>query len=649
LNAHRLFSRCESLIPLLLVGLLSLAVYWPGLGGSFFFDDEPNILWVEAIRLDGLSVDGLLSAWKSGHAGPLGRPVSQLSFAINYFLDGFSPFYFKLTNLAIHLLNGILVFLIARRLIMATLPGATFRETRLYAGLVAAAWLLHPIQVPAVLYVVQRMTSLSALFLLSALLLHITARQRERLGPGGGAMLALAWGVFWPLSIYSKETGLLLPGFVAAYELIVRCAPNYERDFFGRALLWVVGAAGVAAAVYLVLPAAHWMWAGYELRGFSPTERLMSEARVLWLYLDLIYAPYGGGFSLYHDDVAISTGLLMPWTTLPAVIGILALIAGAWWGRSRFPLVSFGITWFLVGHGLESTVLPLELAHEHRNYVPLLGALLAFVPLLAFLTKNRGAKRTAGISMAVVFVAYLGFLTALRSHQWSNEILRTQLETQYHPDSPRANYEAALALVRQAGAGPMELLPYVMARKHYERAGKLDPDFKLGLLGLMQLNCKTGKEVEEGWVDELARRLEKTPFSPADRNLLYSLKEMAVNGVLCLKRQDVQTLFAASLANDTVTPPVRAMLYSWFADYLLLREKDLSAAQEALGQSLVLAPNSASNQLKWAQLLFLQGRYEEARRGLAALQDRLLSRAEARTKAVLLACLAGESQCRLIP
>jgi hypothetical protein len=125
--------------------------------------------------------------------------------------------------------------------------------------------------------------------------------------------------------------------------------------------------------VYVLLGHAQWLWAGYDLRPFSLVERLMSEGRILWFYLGLMVAPRMAAFGLYHDDIAVSTGLFSPWTTLPALLGLAGLAWLAWRVRKSAPLAAFGIAWFLIGHSLESTVLPLELAHEHRNYLPLLG------------------------------------------------------------------------------------------------------------------------------------------------------------------------------------------------------------------------------------------------------------------------------------
>ena len=100
---------------------LTAAIYWQGLAGSFFFDDEPSILLAEGIRITALSLDSLHHAWSSGSAGPSGRPISQLTFALNYFFSGFNPFAFKATNLAIHLACGAWVGLIAQLVLKACL------------------------------------------------------------------------------------------------------------------------------------------------------------------------------------------------------------------------------------------------------------------------------------------------------------------------------------------------------------------------------------------------------------------------------------------------------------------------------------------------------------------------------------------------
>jgi protein O-mannosyl-transferase len=171
----------------------------------------------------------------------------------------------------------------------------------------------------------------------------------------------------------------------------------------------------------------------------------------------------------------------------------------------------------------------------------------------------------------------------------------------------------------------------------YLKATALDPNFKMGSLGLIHLSCRAGLSAAEAEIDELTRRLRETPFAPGDRTVLYAVKEMAIAGTLCLSRPEVNRLFFAALANPSVSSGVRAMLYSWHADYFWLRERDLLAAKDKLRQSLTLNPSNLSNRLKWAQLLLLSGDEEQARQLLLELRAESFPAGERRTIDSLLA------------
>lgn len=617
--------------------VLTVSVYWTGMHGAFFFDDEPNILSVEKIRIQDLSFESLHQAFSSGIASRLGRPVSQLSFALNYYFSGFNPFVFKLTNLVIHCLNGLWIYLIVIRLLNATRQKDSAENTKLLAALTAMAWLLHPIQLTSVLYVVQRMTSLSAFFLLAALFLHIYVREQKQHGHKTLFFL-ISWLVLWPLSILSKESGLLFFGYILAYELIIRRSFHQSFDLFAKILLGVSSAIAVCFIIYLLTPSgSQWLLSSYGTRTFTLPERLLTEARVIWNYIGLIALPRLGAFGLHHDDIIISTGLLKPWTTLPALMGIAGLILLAWRERNRQPLCAFGITWFLVAHSIESTAVGLEIAHEHRNYLGLLGILLLPIVVLRKLDKHSPLRKAWIIFLLILFV-YSVLVTALRSHQFGNEIRRTQTESQYHPLSSRSNYEAAVELVANISAGNPSSKLAGMAQKHYKLAIKLNPINKLGYLGLIHLHCLTDQKIEPEWIDQLAFRLKETQFAIGDSTLLYSLKEMMIARTLCLESADVHRLFNSSLANTTVYANVRALIYSWFADYLILYEKDIPAAKQALSKALGILPANTSNQLKWAQLLFLDGRKEDALVKLKSLNQAELSATEKKTFAILLTC-----------
>ena len=626
----KVFVRIFAIVALaMLVGFALFGVYRPGLHGHFFFDDLPNILVLESVRLETLSIESLSAAVGNGGSGPSGRPIAQLSFALNHYFSGLDPFAFKLTNLAIHLANSVLIFILALRLFASLGGAAVARSASILAGVLATAWLLHPIQLLPVLHVVQRMTSLSAFFLLMAFLCHL--RGRDAAASRNAIWLLLGWGVFWPLSFLSKETGLLFPFFALAWELIVRRAVCGGLDRFARVFGVLAGVALASSVAYMLSPLGDWLWAGYRLRDFSLTERLLTEGRVLWFYLGLILFPRLEAFGLFHDDFTISTGLLTPWTTLLALAGLFALVWLAWRMRKRMPLVSFGIACFLIGHAMESTFLPLELVHEHRNYLPLFGILLAVVSVLMCTLEKTGPGKTLGIALMATMLAYFSFVTALRADQFGDEVRRSQIEAQHHRASARAQHEAGRVLAGLEGSDSPSSPQYSLAKAHYELAGQLDPNFKMNLLGLIHLNCQAGISMEQQWVGELRRRLLETPFAPGDRTVLYSLKEMTVAGTICLGRPEIDGLFAAAIANPGVSQGVRAMLYSWHADYLWLHEKDLPAAFAALGKSLTLAPSNTSNRLKLAQLRFIAGELDQAEQLLLELRGERLSLEERKT------------------
>lgn len=631
-----------ALVGFLISALIALVIYWPGLQGGFFFDDGPSILQAEGVRLERLTPDALQLALASGDAGPSGRPVAQLSFALNHYFSGFSPFHYKLTNLVIHLATGLLALLLVLRLFA---PVAQRPTVLIVASVVAALWLWHPLQLLAVLHVVQRMTSLSALFLLTAFLLHIAARQRG--DATGWVQLLLAWAVMWPLAFFSKENGVIFPGLVLAWEWIIRRHYHGGLDHFARVLSVVLGLVLVAGVLYSVSAQGQWLWAGYAMRPFTLDERLLTEGRVLWFYLGLILFPRLEALGLYHDDFVLSTSLFAPWTTLPALAGLVGLLWLAWWLRARNPLAAFGILWFLLGHILESTFLPLEIAHEHRNYLPLFGVLLAGAAVLVRMFEVSGPRKTFAITLTAVAFAYFPFVTALRAHQFGTDLRRTQIEAQHHRLSAQAQHDAGSVLAADPEAASAISSVYAFARAHFELAGKLDPLNKMSWLGLIYLNCRADIPVERRWIEMLVERLRGTPFAPADRNVIYSLKELSINGALCLDRPDVEALFFAADSNPSTSAYVRAILYSWLADYRMLVVRDLPAAEAALESSLAIAPYNSSNRLKQAQLAFLQGHYDKARALLNRLPDAVLVNSERETAAMLKECLAtdGSAKC----
>ncbi|WP_146906938.1 hypothetical protein [Arenimonas daejeonensis] len=149
----------------------------------------------------------------------IGRPLPMLSFALDYAFWGGNPLGYKISGLAVHLVNALLVFVLLQR-ILSLLPGAVVERDRIMAGLIAAAWATHPLQVSTVLYVVQRMETLSLLFVLLALLFYLAGRTRQAEGRRGWPLLAICPPLV-ALGLACKETAALFPVYALALELTI--------------------------------------------------------------------------------------------------------------------------------------------------------------------------------------------------------------------------------------------------------------------------------------------------------------------------------------------------------------------------------------------------------------------------------------------
>ena len=600
-------------------------VYRQGLNGGFFFDDAVNILASEGVKVSGISAEALRNVWNSGIAGPLGRPISMLTFAANYYFGAFNPYWFKLTNLFIHSVNAVLVYCLCLLLIKTTraMPGDATR-LHVLALIIAALWALNPIQVTSVLYVVQRMTSLSSMFVLIALVLHVWARQEQDWGRSALACLAMAWAVCLPLAMLSKETGILFVLYVAVYEAILHRYLTGRFDRFARLYLLLLGLASAVLVLYLWLGQAN-LLRGYETRTFTLAERVLTEPRIVWEYVMMISLPSLPRFGVYHDDFVISSGLLQPPETLLAIGGLVASVAVSWLLRIKAPIISFGIAWFLVGHSLESTIFPLELMHEHRNYLPSLGIVILIAPVLMSEKMKMPAFRLAMGCCVAGFVTYFALITHLRANMYENEYKRTQIEAEYHPDSVRAQYDAGAVLVNMYNRDRVPILAS-MADRHFERANSLDGTYKLALVGRLQLDCITENSARPEVYEELKDRIAHGKWMPNDRTVMHAIADMSNAGTLCLSREQVDALFSSALGNVSASVEDRTVVYSDYASYLWIGQNDYGAARSVLEASVAADQGNVLNRLNLLQLLRLLGDREGVLNLYADLKKRELGR-----------------------
>jgi len=426
----------------LLLGLTWL-VYLPGLSGSFLFDDYGS--------LPPLGDYGPIHhfwqvvAWiTSGFAGPTGRPVALASFLIDARNWPAPPEVFKQTNVWIHLINGVLL----AGLSTAVARGlGVVRQRAVWVGVLAAGvWLLHPFWVSTTLYVIQRMAMLAALFVFAGLWAYVHGRLRLQQGRLRSAYvwMTLGLGLGTLLATFSKENGALLPLLAWLLEAFVFDRDGRALDRHGKGFMrW--------RRVFVILPSlvvlGYMAWQLPMLfssqtfgRDFTPGQRLLTESRILWGYLAAIWLPGTHMGGLFNDDIPLSHGLLQPLSTFFAVLGLVLLVVFSWltrvYARSAFwRAAGLAVAFYLVGHLIESTWLPLELSFEHRNYLP---AGLMFLPLGILAVRKWRDQRTIVAWSVVVLLCALAVLTAKRADLWGKPFQQALVWAHEHPKSPRA-------------------------------------------------------------------------------------------------------------------------------------------------------------------------------------------------------------------
>jgi len=439
-------TRKHQRLALFIVLLVTLLVYLPGIGGPFLLDDFSNF---QGIELDSLAPDDLQKGLSGSDLTLTSRPVARLTLLLNnHFFGTVSASSHKLVNVLLHLLIGGLLYLLTIRLLAVVRPGDD-SAGRLTALVVMALWLLHPLQVSTVLYAVQRMTQLSSLFTLLAILLYINARQAERFAVGRDAIkIFLLIPLLTVLAFFSKESGILVTLYLLAIEWLLfgfRTTHGEDRGRLRLAIAVLVGAPLLLAIAYLATHLGQLV--NYTGRDFTLYERLLTQPVVLLFHLGQLLLPNLATMGLFHDDFPIARVLDLRVLSTGAVL--LIFLVTAFTGRRRWPLVSLGILWFFISHALESSFLPLEMVFEHRNYLAIYGPLLGLVLVAQALNRRLALRlRATGLVIVAIALALTG-LTFLRVQQWSSVERFAAAHLVNHPGSWRTHHQLALLAFMQ--------------------------------------------------------------------------------------------------------------------------------------------------------------------------------------------------------
>jgi len=475
MNTH--FAK-ECLAVLFLVSI-SFIVYANTINGEFIFDDS-RIFNSPSVKLDSLTISRLVRV--AEEMEPQTRPVTNISFAVNYLYNGLDVRGYHLVNILIHCTVGIILYFFLKTTLSLQTLSRKEQSLFLVPFFAALIWLVHPIQTQAVSYIIQRYTSLSALFYLVSIFMY--AKARLTTSTDRQFFLYAGCIVSGFLSFGCKEMAVTLPLFIFLYEWFflrdLKITPLLRNTIFLVAVLLFFLAVGL---VLWNLDIVGQIEKGYEIRDFTLSERVLTQFRVMMLYLSLIAFPHPGRLSLEHD-VHLSTSLLSPPSTLVCIFIVLFALAATGYMARRYRLAAFCVLWFFGNHLVEGSIIPLELVFEHRNYVP--SMMVIFLIVLAMYQLVTNKKVLIGLLCAVTILC--GYWTYQRNFVWTDRITFWRDNIHKAPGLARPHNNLAVAL-KEKGL-------FSDAIVHYRETIRLDPSFVEAYYNLGNILLLLGKRKE---------------------------------------------------------------------------------------------------------------------------------------------------------
>ncbi|WP_020587582.1 hypothetical protein [Desulfobacter curvatus] len=417
-----------------LIAIIVVTVYSNSFDATWHLDDYDNIVKNPGIHLTDLFPGSIIQSFYASIDGglyigkTLYRPVAMSSFALNWYWGQNHVFGYHLVNIIIHILSSIFLFLAVLSLLKAKSVAVESDSIRYQTALLCAViWAIHPIHTSAVTYIVQRMASMAGMFYIMGLFFYV----KIRLAQSSWLVTVLfcaGYIIAFVFGLLTKQNTILLPASTLLVEWVffqkIPVRSLFKIKFFVLMAGFVLFF-GVSAIIWTRGDIAS-LFAGYETRPYTPIERLMTQSRIVCMYLYQLIYPIASQFSVEHD-VVISKSLFSPWTTLLSIGIIGSLIFWSLRSLKKYPLFAFAILFFFINHSVESTVLNLELFFEHRNYIP---SMFFFLPVSLWMTtllneysKNKEKRFIGGVVFGLVTIVIIafGFGTYIRNIDWKTE------------------------------------------------------------------------------------------------------------------------------------------------------------------------------------------------------------------------------------
>ena len=421
-----------------LVLAVLLPAYWNSFGAAFQFDDYNQINENPYIRDIGnvprFFTDASIGSDWTEYVGLKGyRPLVYTSFALNYAIGSYHVRGYHVFNFILHFLDCLLVFLLVSAVLKAAGRGRRFLPALAVTLLFAA----HPIQTDSVTYISGRAEMLASFFYIAAFLCFV----KYRSGDGRGSMAAgLAAPLLFLLALLSKEMAVSLIAVMAAFDLLFTVPKKGGVRASYRIWLYYLLFIAILAGYVLAKQTLQGFVAESSLP-FGVKEYLMSEAKVLLLYVRLLILPFNQNAD-YNLPISKSPDALVAVSAALVCTALYVLYRA----RRKAPEIAFFGLWFFLALAPESTLVPIpDIAVEYRLYLPSAGFIAALVLPIARLSMRGLAPKAAALTITAVVL--MAVLTFNRNVVWSTGVSFWKDAKAKAPWSDRARANLGKALM----------------------------------------------------------------------------------------------------------------------------------------------------------------------------------------------------------
>jgi Tfp pilus assembly protein PilF len=577
-----LLSRYETLF-LLSLALIVILIYANSLGSPFVFDSRNNIETNPHIRISKITLNELAEA--AFNSPSKQRPLSNISFALNYYLHGYNVVGFHVVNILIHISTGFLLYFFVKSTFRTPALKSRYGNYMWISFFTAAVWMVHPLHTQSVSYIVQRMTSLCAMFYILSILLYarfrFSGQQRNKWWLFSGCILAGA------LALASKQVAATLPVFIFVYEWYF--FRDLDLKWLKNHIPLLTGCLLLAAVIGLALlgnnPLDRVM-EGYKNRDFTLTQRMLTEPRVIIFYLSQMLWPHPSRLNLDHD-FPLSNSLMDPVTTFFAIFTIASLIGLAIATARKQRLFSFCILWFFGNLVIESSIIALEIIFEHRTYLPS----MAF-SLIVALVACRWVKPTWMQTALLCTMVTVGAVwTYERNAVYSDRITFWQDCVNKSPRKARPHNNLGVALADQGY--------HEEAIRQYQKALEIDPLYQDPVANIGLSLAEQGKI--KASITQFLKALE---INPKDAKTLNNL-----GASLIVEKRYAEAI--PRLSEALTLNPYYAQAHSNLG-VALQHQNRVEEAIDHFSMAVLLNPDYTQAYINLGNILANQGRYEEA-------------------------------------